>query len=468
MTDELAIKRVAGRPGDEVPFAGGRLRLQGDEAWLLGDATDDAAIQAGEDGPSTHDATAPSVSIAWSGACGCATGRGVGPGASRPDRPSRHCSHADGRHPGRRRPPMVRWTWRRSSRPTVRASSARRDPDPPRRGRRPAARDARGGSAPSPPATDTLGGHGRPDRRAAVIRPRAGAARSARAVGEHRDARATRWPAVPDDRVDRRGARARRAAGRAAGAVIGGRWAGTPAPHDGDAGRAGRRDGLRDVGARGARRRRDPSGRLADGQAPGAGWCRRRAGGGAGVRAVAGPADARPRHRRVARGRHDRHERGAGGGARGGCADRADHRERSITGCRAGRVVVETGELDLDWCHTSVRVAADRGGGTGRPGHAVVGLPARRSVRLADGITAAMRTAPDIAARLGDAAQLLVVASGWTGPPGASSCSSSRRRPGCRRPTATSRRSSTATCPRPDLRRRSSWSSPTRRARERL
>ena len=33
----------------------------------------------------------------------------------------------------------------------------------------------------------------------------------------------------------------------------------------------------------------------------------------------------------------DRHERGAGGGARGGCADRADHRERSITGCRAGR-----------------------------------------------------------------------------------------------------------------------------------
>ena len=51
MTDELAIKRVAGRPGDEVPFAGGRLRLQGDEAWLLGDATDDAAIEAGEGRP---------------------------------------------------------------------------------------------------------------------------------------------------------------------------------------------------------------------------------------------------------------------------------------------------------------------------------------------------------------------------------------------------------------------------------
>ena len=61
MTDELAIKRVAGRPGDEVPFAGGRLRSQDDEAWLLGDATDDAGSRRARDGPSTHDATAPSV-----------------------------------------------------------------------------------------------------------------------------------------------------------------------------------------------------------------------------------------------------------------------------------------------------------------------------------------------------------------------------------------------------------------------
>lgn len=37
-TDVLAIKRVAGRPGDWVPFADGWLQLAGDEAWLLGDA----------------------------------------------------------------------------------------------------------------------------------------------------------------------------------------------------------------------------------------------------------------------------------------------------------------------------------------------------------------------------------------------------------------------------------------------
>lgn len=39
-SDVLAIKRVAGRPGDWVPFAGGWLELAEDEAWLLGDATD--------------------------------------------------------------------------------------------------------------------------------------------------------------------------------------------------------------------------------------------------------------------------------------------------------------------------------------------------------------------------------------------------------------------------------------------
>jgi hypothetical protein len=51
MTGELAIKRVAGRPGDEVPFAGGRLRLRADEAWLLGDASDEAAQAAGDGRP---------------------------------------------------------------------------------------------------------------------------------------------------------------------------------------------------------------------------------------------------------------------------------------------------------------------------------------------------------------------------------------------------------------------------------
>ena len=36
---ELAVKRVAGRPGDRVPFAEGFLELAEDEAWLLSDAT---------------------------------------------------------------------------------------------------------------------------------------------------------------------------------------------------------------------------------------------------------------------------------------------------------------------------------------------------------------------------------------------------------------------------------------------
>ena len=37
---ELAIKRVAGRPGDWLRFAGGWLRMADDEAWLLSDADD--------------------------------------------------------------------------------------------------------------------------------------------------------------------------------------------------------------------------------------------------------------------------------------------------------------------------------------------------------------------------------------------------------------------------------------------
>jgi signal peptidase I len=36
----LAIKRLAARPGDWVPFADGWLQLADDEAWLVGDATD--------------------------------------------------------------------------------------------------------------------------------------------------------------------------------------------------------------------------------------------------------------------------------------------------------------------------------------------------------------------------------------------------------------------------------------------
>jgi hypothetical protein len=43
----LAIKRVAARPGDWVPFADGWLRMGVDEAWLVGDADDDAVAAAG-------------------------------------------------------------------------------------------------------------------------------------------------------------------------------------------------------------------------------------------------------------------------------------------------------------------------------------------------------------------------------------------------------------------------------------
>jgi hypothetical protein len=39
-TDLLGIKRVAGRPLDWIPYAGGWLQLREDEAWLLGDAAD--------------------------------------------------------------------------------------------------------------------------------------------------------------------------------------------------------------------------------------------------------------------------------------------------------------------------------------------------------------------------------------------------------------------------------------------
>ncbi|MFL5751339.1 MAG: S26 family signal peptidase [Chloroflexota bacterium] len=46
-SDELAIKRVAARPGDRVPYAEGYLILGADEAWLLSDATDAELMAAG-------------------------------------------------------------------------------------------------------------------------------------------------------------------------------------------------------------------------------------------------------------------------------------------------------------------------------------------------------------------------------------------------------------------------------------
>lgn len=44
---ELAIKRVAARPGERVPYADGYLILGDDEAWLLSDASDAALMELG-------------------------------------------------------------------------------------------------------------------------------------------------------------------------------------------------------------------------------------------------------------------------------------------------------------------------------------------------------------------------------------------------------------------------------------
>jgi signal peptidase I len=46
-TAQLSIKRVAARPGDEIPFGGGYLRLRDDEAWLTSDADADTTAAAG-------------------------------------------------------------------------------------------------------------------------------------------------------------------------------------------------------------------------------------------------------------------------------------------------------------------------------------------------------------------------------------------------------------------------------------
>ena len=46
-SNDLAIKRVAARPGDRVPYAEGYLILGDDEAWLLSDANDAELMAAG-------------------------------------------------------------------------------------------------------------------------------------------------------------------------------------------------------------------------------------------------------------------------------------------------------------------------------------------------------------------------------------------------------------------------------------
>jgi len=50
-TGELAVKRVAGRAGDRIPFAGGYLVLGPDEAWLEADASAAVAAVAGFGAP---------------------------------------------------------------------------------------------------------------------------------------------------------------------------------------------------------------------------------------------------------------------------------------------------------------------------------------------------------------------------------------------------------------------------------
>src|SRR2546422_4025419 len=49
--ETLAIKRVAARAGDEVPFASGYLTLAPDEAWLAADADEKAAAAVGSGPP---------------------------------------------------------------------------------------------------------------------------------------------------------------------------------------------------------------------------------------------------------------------------------------------------------------------------------------------------------------------------------------------------------------------------------
>jgi signal peptidase I len=49
--EAVAIKRVAGGPGDRVPFQDGFIELADDEAWLLSDASDEEAAEAGHGPP---------------------------------------------------------------------------------------------------------------------------------------------------------------------------------------------------------------------------------------------------------------------------------------------------------------------------------------------------------------------------------------------------------------------------------
>ena len=161
---------------------------------------------------------------------------------------------------------------------------------------------------------------------------------------------------------------------------------------------------------------------------------------------------ARSRHRRLARGRDEprrtrRCVRPATAGAQTAVVTVSG---RSPAGALAD-IVVETGELDQGWCHTvgylSPIVAArgDRSAPAGRPPRR------RRGRRAARRRQRATRPAPNGSPpRWPSAATCSSSPPAPTGRPGANWCSRSRRLRGCRRPTAISRRSCTATCRRPD------------------
>ena len=267
-------------------------------------------------------------------------------------------------------------------------------------------------------------------------------------------------PAVSHDRHDRGRAGAGRQDPRspcgsraaAAATLAGGR------PGDGRGGRPGHRDRLRDVRARGARGRGDPA----------RGGARRRPGerldpGGAGLRALARrrrPAvssSASPtRAGRPPRTRRSRRPRSAGAN------DRRHHRQPPLTGGRAGRDRGRDRRARPRLVPHGRLPQPDPGRRRGR--RAPVRSPTRRGDRRRGCWPMAPATRPGADGDRGGPRRCGAAPGrrvrDRTAPPAASSCSRSRRRRGCRRPTATSRRSSTATCPRPDRRRGSSWSSP--------
>jgi signal peptidase I len=50
-TGTLAVKRVAGLPGERIPFREGYLELADDEAWLVADADEEITASAGYGAP---------------------------------------------------------------------------------------------------------------------------------------------------------------------------------------------------------------------------------------------------------------------------------------------------------------------------------------------------------------------------------------------------------------------------------